>query len=309
MALFYIFIFPGVLFMGVYTLFMVFLDRKMYARMQNRQGPRWYQPLADFIKLLGKETIIPESADKHFFPVLPAIAFAAVVTAFLYVPIWTFSSLMPFEGDLILVLYLLMLPTLCMFLGGWYSTSLYASIGSNRVLTQLFAYEVPLFLALLAPALLADTWSITGITQYYYAHPLYLLINIPAFLVAIVTSQGKLERVPFDSPGAETEVVDGPLVEYGGRLFAIFRMALDSELMVICSLIAAIFLPFFVGIPVVDFLLYIVKTLVVLFIFSLMRTVMARLRIDQMVAFCWKALVPIALIQMVVNILLKGVLA
>jgi len=309
MAFFNILIFPGFLFLGAYALVMEFIDRKLYARLQNRQGPPWFQPLADFLKLIGKETIIPEDADKKVFVFLPILSLAAVTAAYLYIPIWRDTSLFPFEGDIIVILYLLTLPTLCFFLGGWYSTSVYATLGSVRVLTQLFSYEVPLFVALLAPALLAGTWSLSGITHYYAAHPLYILINLPAFVVAVIACQGKLERVPFDLPEAETEIVSGAFVEYSGRLYAIFRMAIDSELVVLSSLIAALFLPFFTGNVFVDFALYIAKTLAILFIFAVFRTIMARIRIEQMVAFCWKILMPLAMIQLIINLLLKGVLA
>jgi len=309
MAFFNILIFPGFLFLGAYALVMAFIDRKLYARLQNRQGPPWFQPLADFLKLIGKETIIPEDADKKVFAFLPVLALAAVTASYLYIPIWGNASLYPFEGDIIVILYLLTLPTLCFFLGGWYSTSVYATLGSVRVLTQLFSYEIPLFVALLAPALLAGTWSLSGITQYYAAHPLYILINLPSFVVAVIACQGKLERVPFDLPEAETEIVGGAFVEYSGRLYAIFRMAIDSEMVVVSSLIAAVFLPFFTGNAIADFGLYIVKTLGILCIFALFRTIMARIRIEQMVAFCWKILMPLAMIQLIINLLLKGVLA
>ncbi|MEG1661834.1 MAG: complex I subunit 1 family protein, partial [Clostridiales bacterium] len=182
LALFNIIVFPGMLFLGIYALFFAFLDRKLYARLQNRMGPPWFQPLADFLKLLGKETIIPAGADRKIFVALPIIALAAVAAAFLYVPIWSNSSIFPFDGDLIVVLYLLTIPTLCFFLGGWYSTSIYATIGAVRALTQLFSYEIPLFMAMLAPAILAESWSISAIAAYYWAHPLYILINIPAFV-------------------------------------------------------------------------------------------------------------------------------
>jgi len=308
MALFNILIFPGFLFLGIYALVFAFLDRKMYARLQNRKGPRWYQPLADFLKLIGKETIIPENADKRVFGFLPVIAIAAATAAFLYIPIWSGSSLFPFEGDLIVVLYLLTIPTMAFFLAGWYSTSSYATIGSVRAITQFFSYEVPLFMALLAPALLADTWSLAGMTAYYGEHPLYLLINIPAFVVAIIASQGKLERIPFDLPEAETELAGGTFVEYSGRFYAIFRMTVDSELVVVSSLIAAIFLPFYPQAAWLGFLCYIVKTVFVLFILVVIRSAMARVRIEQMVMFCWKYLTPLAMIQIIANLLLKGVL-
>lgn len=271
-------------------------------------GPPWFQPLADFLKLIGKEAVIPAEADKKIFPALPIFALASVTTAFLYVPIWSDNSLLPFSGDLIVVLYLLTIPTLTFFLAGWYSTSVYATVGSMRALTQLFSYEVPLFMALLAPALLADTWSISGISQFYAAHPLYILINIPAFVVAIIACQGKLERVPFDMPEAETEIVHGTFVEYSGRFYAVFRMAIDAELVVVAAIISAIFLPFFTANPVIGFILFIVKTIIILFILAVFRSVMARIRIEQMVKFCWKYLAPLAIIQIVINILLKGVL-
>ncbi len=308
LALFNILIFPGFVFLGVYGLIFEYLDRKIYSRLQNRMGPPWFQPLADFLKLLGKESVIPEGADKRVFAFLPVVALAAVTAAYLYIPLYGVNSLFPFEGDLIVVLYLLTIPTLCFFLAGWYSTSVYATIGAVRALTQLFSYEVPLFMALLGPALLADTWSLSGMTAYYAAHPLQLLINIPAFLVAIVACEGKLERVPFDIAEAETEVVSGTFVEYSGRFYAIFRMAVDSELVVVASLIAAVFLPLHPASPWLGFLVYVLKTLAILFILALFKSIMARVRIDQMVAFCWKYLTPLALIQIIANLLLKGVL-
>lgn len=298
-------IFPGFLFLGIYSLLFEFLDRKMVARLQNRVGPPWYQPLADFLKLLGKEVIIPEGADKRVFPVLPVIAMAAVATAFLYVPTYKVTSVFPFEGDLIVLLYLLTLPTLTFFLAGWYSTSVYATIGSVRVLTQLFSYEVPLFMALLAPALLAESWSLSAIAAYYGQHPLCVLINLPALAVAVIACQGKLERVPFDLPEAETEIVTGAFVEYSGRLYAIFRMAIDAELVVVASVIAAVFLPFFSANPLLGFLLYALRTVAVLFVLALFRAVMARVRIEQMVLFCWRYLTPLAILQIVVNLIVR----
>ena len=307
-GLFHILIFPGLLFLSAYAMIFAYADRKIYARLQNRVGPPWYQPLADFLKLLGKETIIPDHATKSIFTVLPIVALAAVTAAYLYIPLFTSQSLFPFDGDLIVVLYLLTIPTVCFFLAGWYSSSVYATIGAVRALTQLFSYEVPLFMALLGPALLADTWSLSGITAYYNQHPLYMLINIPAFLVAVIACQGKLERVPFDLPEAETELASGTFVEYSGRYYALFRMAIDCELVVVASLISAVYLPIHPESALLGFLCYIVQTLVVLFILALIRTIMARVRIEQMVVFCWKYLTPIALLQIIANLLLKGVL-
>ncbi|NLM23217.1 MAG: NADH-quinone oxidoreductase subunit H [Firmicutes bacterium] len=301
-----ILIFPGFLFLTVYAFLFEYLDRKVYARLQNRMGPPWYQPLADFLKLVGKEVIIPAGANKTMFNALPVVSLAAVAAAFIYVPVLGKEAVYSFPGDLIVVLYFLTIPTMCLFLAGWYSRGVYATVGSVRTLTQMFAYEVPLFMALLAPALIAKTWSITEMTAFFAEHPLYILINIPALFVALVAAQGKLERVPFDTPEAETEIVAGPLVEYSGRLLAIFRVTVDCELVLIASLVSAIFLPFMTGNPGWDFILYLVKTVAVLLFLALLRSVMARLRIEQMVSFCWRYLTPIAILQIVVNLLVRG---
>jgi NADH-quinone oxidoreductase subunit H len=244
---FKILIFPGFMFLTIYGLIFEFLDRKVYARLQNRVGPPWYQPVADFLKLIGKETIIPAGANKGMFQTVPLISISAVATAFIYVPVFGRTSSYSFEGDLIIVLYLMTIPTIAAFLAGWYSRGVYATIGSIRTLTQFFAYEVPLFMALLAPALIAGTWSITGMMAFYSEHPLYILINIPVLFVALVSGQGKLERSPFDAPEAETEVVSGALVEYSGKLLAILKISIDCELVLIASILAAVFMPFMTG--------------------------------------------------------------
>ncbi len=306
-ALFNILVFPGFLFLSVVSLFAEYFDRKLYARLQNRVGPPWFQPLADFIKLLAKEEIVPSEADRGMFQLAPIFALAASITAFLYIPLWGINALAFFKGDLIVVLYLLTIPTLTFFLGGWYSRSLFSAIGAVRAITQLFAYEIPLFIAILAPALLAGTWSLSGLTAYYSAHPFYWLFNLVGFGVALVALLGKLERVPFDIPEAETEIVAGSFTEYGGRMLAYFRMAIDIETVVGASLLAAVFLPFGLTLaPALAFIVYLVKVFFIIAILSLLRTVFARLRIDQMIVFCWKYVAPIAFLQILFNLFLKG---
>jgi NADH-quinone oxidoreductase subunit H len=288
---------------------MEFADRKLYARMQNRIGPPWFQPFADFIKLSAKEDIIPEEADSVMFRLMPVFALTAVVTAFFYIPLWGTQALFAFNGDLIVVIYLLTIPTLTFFLAGWHSSSLFSMIGATRTLTQLFAYEVPLFMAILAPALLANTWSLSAMTVFYQQHPAYAGFNAIGFIVALIALQGKLERVPFDIPDAETEIVGGTFTEYGGRFLAMFRLAIDIEAVVGASLIAAVFLPFGLGLGAEwGFVFYVVKVLIVIALLALLRTVLARLRIEQMVIFCWKVVAPAALLQLFINLIFSGVL-
>lgn len=308
--LFYMLVFPGFLFLIVLGLSAQFMDRKLHARMQNRMGPPWFQPLADLIKLAAKEEIIPNRADSLMFRMVPLFALAAVVTSFLYIPIWGVQAKYAFTGDVIVVLYLLTIPTVTFFLGGWYSRSMYSMIGAVRSLMQLFAYEVPLFLAILAAALLADSWSLSGMTRFYTAHPFYALLNVVGLAVALVALLGKLERVPFDIPEAETEIVAGSFTEYTGRLFAIFRLAIDIEAVVGASLIVAVFLPWGLGVGPAwaGFLIYLAKVAVVVGVLAVLRTLMARLRIDQMINFCWQVAAPIALLQVLISLVAKGLL-
>jgi NADH-quinone oxidoreductase subunit H len=307
-SLLQILVFPGFLFLIGFALTSEQLDRFLYARMQNRVGPPWFQPLADLIKLSSKEEVLPEGADRTVFRLMPIVALTAVVTASFCIPVWSSRAISSFSGDLLVVLYLLTIPTLTFFLGGWFSQSLYSLIGAARAITQLFAYEIPLLLAILSPAMLAGTWSISEISAFYAERWHLVFVNVIGFGVAVVALLGKLERVPFDSPEAETEVVAGSFTEYSGRLLALFRLGIDIEMVVGASLIAAVFLPFGLGLHwSIAFALYLVKVEAIVFLISVIRTVVARLRIDQMIDFCWKYLAPLALLQLVINLFLKGV--
>ena len=145
---------------------------------------------------------------------------------------------------------------------------------------------------------------------FYGEHPAYAAFNVIGLVVALVALLGKLERVPFDIPEAETEIVAGSFTEYSGRLLALFRLAIDVEMVVGASLMAAVFLPFGLDLgPYAGFVLYLVKVLAVVALIALLRTLMARLRIDQMIDFCWKIVAPVALAQVVINLVAKGVLA
>jgi len=319
--LFNIIVFPGFIFLALFGFAAEYFDRRMHARLQNRKGPPWFQPVADFIKLISKEDLIPSDANAGMFRMAPIVALASTVTAFLYIPLWNGKALYSFNGDVIVVLYFLTIPTMAIFIGGWYSTSLFARLGSVRAITQLFAYEVPLFIGILSAALLADSWSLAGIVRFYNSHPLLFICNIPGFVVSLVALLGKLERVPFDIPEAETEIVAGAFTEYSGRLLAFFRMTLAIEMVVGASLLAAVFLPT-VAVPgasgsagtglypaaFIGFGVYLIEVFFIVALISLARTIFARLRLDQMVVFCWKFLAPLGIAQLLLNLYLKGLL-
>jgi NADH-quinone oxidoreductase subunit H len=306
----YILLFPGFLFLTVFALLAEYVDRKLHAMLQNRIGPPWYQPLADLIKLAAKEDLIPSQVDRWLFKLAPVFALTAVVTSSLYIPVWQHGTRFSFSGDVIVVLYLLTIPTVTFFLGGWYSRSVYSMIGAARSIMQLFAYEIPLFLSILAAALLADTWSLAEMSRYYAHHPWRASLNAVGMATAMVALLGKLERVPFDIPEAETEIVAGSFTEYSGRLLAMFRLAIGTEMVVGATLLAAVFLPFGLdlGAPAA-FGLYLVKVLGIVALITLARSVFARLRMDQMINFCWQFVAPVAFMQVIIDLVAKGVIA
>jgi NADH-quinone oxidoreductase subunit H len=312
--LLYVLIFPGFLFLAAYALFLAWMDRKVAARMQHRVGPPLLQPLADFIKLLGKEVIDPRGVDRPAFDAAPVLALAAVMTAFLYIPVIGPSPL-AFPGDLVLVLYLLTLPTVALFLIGWLSRNVYSAVGGVRAVTQLFIYEVPFFLALLAPAIATGSWSISEIMATQAGHPWFALLMPIGFVVALVGLQAKLERTPFDIPEAETEIVAGPWTELTGRRLALMLLTNEMALVAGAGLVAALFLggpsvpgwvPAGAASAAAGFLLFLVKTMAILLVLASIKVMTGRIRIDQLNDVGWKWLANAALLQVALVLLMAA---
>jgi NADH-quinone oxidoreductase subunit H len=291
-------VFPSGFFVLACGLAYEWVDRKLVAQLQNRIGPRWFQPLADVIKLLSKEEVVPEGVNMSLFIGLPIFALAGSLTAALYVPLVGLRPAFSFQGDLVVTLYLLSLLTLCSGLAGVNTRDLFSVIGATRTLTQVFSYEAPFLLALLGPAIVAQSWKIDAINIYAGQH--WLIVAQPlGFLVALIGLMGKLELPPFDAPEAETEIVAGALTEYSGRGLAIFRLGKGVELVVGLTLISA----FYLG-GVANPFEFLWKTLVLLLVLSGLQTIITRLRIDQVVRY-WRYGALLALLQMLVMILAK----
>jgi NADH-quinone oxidoreductase subunit H len=294
-------IFPTGLFVIFNGLVYEWADRKLLARLQNRIGPRWFQPVADLFKLLGKEEIVPEGVNPYLFIGLPIVALAGTMTAALYVPLAGLGPSHNFPGDLIVTLYLLSLLTICTGLAGLNTVDRFSLAGAVRTLTQLFAYEAPFLLALLGPAIAAGSWQISEVATY--ASTQWLVLSQPVgFVVALIGLMGKLELPPFDAPEAETEIVAGALTEYSGRGLAVFRLARSVELVIGLTLLAV----FFLG-GIADPLAYLLKTLALLGVMVVIQSLVARLRIDQTVGLWWRVGALLGLGQLLLMIIMKGV--
>ncbi|BCY17864.1 hydrogenase [Leptolinea sp. HRD-7] len=294
-------IFPGGLFLIAMGMAYEWIDRKLVAQFQNRYGPRWFQPLADTIKLLAKEEITPAGVSSGLFIALPIVAVAAALTASLNVPMFGLQPAYSFQGDLIVAMYLLSLMTLCMGLAGANTNDRFSLIGATRTLTQLFSYEAPFMLALLGPAIAAGTWNISEINNFAGSNTWMIVTQPIGALIAIIGLMGKLELPPFDAPEAETEIVSGALTEYSGRGLALFHIGKDVELVIGLTLVSAFYLgglsnPF----------VFILKTAALLLVTAGLQSLFARLRIDQTVGIWWRMGALLALLQLLVLIVLKG---
>ena len=313
---FRVLVFPGFTFVLFFTLFCDWVERKIEARLQNRVGPSVagpggiLQPLADFIKLLTKEDIMPLDAKRLLFKAAPILSFSVMVFSVSLLPI-DGSSAIPgssFAGDLIFIMALVTIANFLLFLSGWASASPYGSLGAARVLTQFLGYDIPLLMLALGPAFLAGSLSVAGIAA---SQQLPFIILAPwAFVLFIITLQAELEKDPFDIPHAESEVVGGLETEYCGGKLAFLHLTRDVQIVFGAALVVELFLggpygPVFFGAPEVWYTLwFVLKLLVVVLISELLTTLFARLRIDQVVTANWKIMLPLSVVAFALTVAL-----
>ena len=294
------------------------IDRKLAAHMQGRVGPPIRQPFWDVIKLFSKENIVPEQAIGWLFNLAPVLALASSITIMLYLPIGSFEPILSTEGDLILILYLLMIPSLAMVLGGFASSSPYATVGAQREMVLMMSYEFPLAIAIISIVWRLNEANVQNPFSLYsiVSHPIWNnvgilgMIGLTLLLITLlIVTPGELSKIPFDVPEAETEIAGGLLVEYSGRNLGMFYLADAVKTVAIATIIVTLFFPYNLS-PILnlsgyaayitDFLFYLLKVfLVILFSVTLIRVGVARLKIDQIVSTYWITLTLIGLIGLV----------
>ncbi len=316
-------VFPGFLFIILLAISFDWVERKFMAKMQNRMGPSYtgphgiLQPFADYIKLLGKEDITPENANRLFFAVAPILAVSFFMFSIFFVPIdgrdiLIINGRSGFEGDLIFSLMIVTLGTFFLFLAGWASRNPYSELGSARILNQFIGYDIPLLLLALNPAFLAGSLSIQKIAESQ-AIP-YLFAMPWVFVLFVITLQNELEHDPFDIPDAETEIVAGFETEFSGRKLAFMRLAKDLQVEFGAALTTALFLggpfgPTFFGPKEFWYILwFLLKTEAMVLAFQYIAAVCARLRIDQVVRGNWRLMMPLSLFVLIVTIIVRPAL-
>jgi len=305
-------VFPGVLFLLALAFFYEWIDRKLHAKVQNRYGPLHtgpaglFQPVADFVKLLSKEDIVPSVCDKTIFSAAPIIYLALPLTALFVIPIAANTALVAFEGDLLLVMFVFTLMIIAIFLAGWSSINRYSVIGGVRAILQMMSFEIPMGLALIGPAIAAKSLSISTISQWQSTATWTILIQPIGFVVLVICLLAELETAPFNIPEAESEIVAGWLTEFSGRKLALFRLGRNLELILASALVSVLYLG---GIEQIAFIppivFFLIKTITVVLLISFLRSIFARLRIDQSIRGMWRYLLPLAVLQIV--LILAGI--
>jgi NADH-quinone oxidoreductase subunit H len=284
------------------TAWSIWFERKFVGRMQSRVGPTmvgWVgllQPIADLLKLLQKETIVPEKADSVLFKIAPPLTVVLALGT---------AVVIPFGPDVIAadldigVLYLLALGGLLVFpvwMAGWASANKYALLGGMRAVAQGISYEVPLVLAALVPVTLAGSMSLSDIVRFQVAHG-WFLFTPPgpfAFVMFFLASLAEANRIPFDIPEAESELVAGVTTEYTGMLFGMFYLTEYLHTLIISAVGAVLFFGGWGGAFGLAAGMHwmVLKTLFLFFAIFWIRWSLVRFRSDQLMAICWKYLVP-----------------
>jgi NADH-quinone oxidoreductase subunit H len=298
-------VFPGFLFTAAVGMLVSWIDRKVTARVQWRVGPPLLQPLYDFVKLLGKETIVPKGASKATFLLAPLFGLMAVTLVSTL--IWS-AMLWPdkgFTGDLIVVIYFLVFPMLAVIIGGFASKNPIASLGASREMKLMLADELPFLLAVFVPVIQAGGTIRLGqllMYQQTYGWVFGSVSGVLALIVAILTMQAKLTLIPFDIPEAETEIMSGPYVEYSGPPYAIFKL---TRMMMLFTVPMVLVLLFLGGMKFEgwDILWSILKYVALLVIVVLIRNTNPRVRIDQAMKFFWGPVTIIGIIAIVLAFL------
>ena len=297
----------GFLATAVIGLLASWIDRKVTARVQYRVGPPLLQPVIDIIKLLGKETLIPRGSSKMTFLMAPVIGFASVILVSTLLWLNNINPGKAFLGDLIVVLYLLTIPSISIIIGGFASRNPLASLGASREMKLILSYELPFILAILVPVIKSNfSLRLGEIVAFQAQNGVILgsLSGVLAFIVLIMCIQAKLALVPFDIPEAETEIVGGPLIEYSGTSLAIYRLTKNMLLFVLPFFLMILFMGGlrFDGIHL---LFGILKYVGLVALITVIRNTNPRVRIDQAMRFFWGPMTVIAIISVVLALIGK----
>ena len=283
----------------------IWIERRGMARMQARLGPNRVgpfgilQPVADAIKVLLKEDIVPAKGDKIVHWLAPVVAFFPVLMIFAVVPFQDGALLADLNVGILYVVAISSISTVGIFMAGWGSSNKYSLLGAMRNVAAVVSYEIPVLLSLVGVVLIAGSLSLN---QIVLAQDIpFILLQPLGFLLFFIGGCAEINRSPFDLLEADSEIVAGFHTEYSGMKFAMFYLAEYAEALVISAIIATLFLGGWRGPLLPPWLWFVIKVIAVFFVMVWTRTTLPRVRIDQLMALAWKFLFPLALINLIIT--------
>ena len=295
--------------------YLVWLERKFLARLQIRYGPNragkfgLLQPIADTIKMLTKEDIVPAAADRFIFLLAPAVVATTALMMFAVVPFGSSLTIFGKKVPLVIsdlnvgLLYVFALSSLGVYgvaMGGWASNSKYSLLGGIRGAAQMISYELALGLSLVPIVMLAESFSIVEIVKAQEKYP-FILVQPVAFVIFMISAMAESKRIPFDLPEAENELGAGYHTEYSGIRFGLFFLGEYVHLQVLGALVAVLFLGGWRGPILPPPVWLLIKIIFVALVMIWVRGTLPRLRYDQLMALGWKVLIPAALLNIMVT--------
>ncbi len=303
--IFYFLIFPGLLFCTVVGGLISWVDRKITARVQFRKGPPFMQPLYDVIKLLAKETVVPLRGSATTFILTPLFAlFGATISAvFIMLPVLGIET--GFTGDIIVIVYLLNIPSLTYVIGALASGNPLAAVGASREMKLMLSYELPFLLVLISVIIQSGMLiSLSEIIAFQTSNGAFIgsLSGFIGFITVLMCFQAKLGLVPFDMAEGEGEICDGIIIEYSGSILAIFKLTKYIMFLILPALLTGLF---FAGLSFsgIHILWSILKIMLIILLISLIRNTNPRVRIEQAMKFFWVWMNLFAIISIILAIL------
>ena len=302
----------AIVFLAVNALFLVWMERKVSAHIQLRRGPLHVglhgllQTLADAVKLISKELVLPSQSDKFLYTLAPLVVFAPIVCSFIILPIGKNMIARDLNVGFLLVFSLTNLSFIGIFIAGWSSNNKYALLGSMRAVAQNISYEIPLLLSTMVIVMSAGSLKLTDIVvNQHKTWYLFSQITHPvAFVIFLCAALAEANRAPFDIPEAESELVAGFHTEYSGMRFALFFLGEYSAIFISSAIAASLFLGGWQGPWMPGAFWLLLKTYLIVFVIMWIRWTFPRLRSDQLMNFAWKVLIPFA----IVNIFIAAVI-
>ncbi len=309
----------------LHVAYATYFERKVIAHMQVRLGPRevgpygLLQPFADGIKLFFKEDIIPAKADKPLFYLAPVIFFIAALTSLAVLPFFDGFVIADLNIGLLFLLAMSSLGAYGIILSGWSSNSKFSFLGGLRAASQVISYEIAMGLSLVGVMIMAGSLNLSDIVRAQHAYPtgVFVIPQFLGFFVFVVAAFAETNRLPFDLPEAESELVAGYFTEYSGFRFALFFLGEYTGMLIMSSLLALCFLggwtiprfitdfmPFLSAVPGIVW--FLMKVYAFMFFYYWVRATLPRYRYDQLMAIGWKLLIPLALINILITGLVKA---